>query len=151
MAKQNKTVTDIISKNITDAIAEAVTPIAPPVTRASELKARVMARISGKKSFDLMTVKAEDGEWITLLPGVEKKVLSESAEGLVQSYLLRMAAGSTIPPHKHDTNEECLMLEGDAMIGDIALSVGDYHFAPKGSKHGLVTTETGVLAFFRAY
>ena len=151
MAKQDKTVTEIIPEELTGALAEAVKPVAPPAVRASELKARVMARIRGKKSFDLMTVRAGEGEWITLLPGVEKKILSESPEGRVQSYLLRMAPGTTLPPHEHVADEECLMLEGEAMVGDIHLSAGDYHFARKGSKHGLVTTQTGALAFLRAY
>jgi len=152
MAKHDKTVTDIIPEELIGGVAEAVTPVAPPTVRAPELKARVMARIRGKKQFDLMTVRAEEGEWITLLPGVEKKILSERQEqGGVQSYLLRMAPGTTLPPHEHLADEECLMLEGEAMVGDIHLSAGDYHFARQGSNHGLVTTQTGALAFLRAY
>lgn len=151
MTNQNETMTDIIPTELTVALAEAVTQIAPPEARASELKSRVMARIHGKKSFDLITIRATEGEWITLLPGVEKKTLSEDPKGQVQSYLLRMAPGSTLPPHEHITDEECLMLEGEVMIGDIRLSAGDYHFARKGSQHGLVTTQTGGLAFLRAY
>ncbi len=151
MAKQGKIVTEIIPAELTSALAEAVTSISPPAAKASELKARVMARIRGKKTFDLMTVRAEEGEWISLLPGVEKKILSKVFEGQIQSYLLRMAPGSTLPSHEHIADEECLMLEGEAMIGDIHLATGDYHFAPKGSTHGLVTTQTGALAFIRTY
>ncbi len=151
MAKQGKIVAEIIPDELTNVLADAVTPVAPPTARASELKSRVMARIRGKKSFDLMTVRADQGEWITLLPGVEKKVLSKIFEDQIQSYLLRMAPGSTLPSHEHMSDEECLMLEGEAMIGDIHLAAGDYHFAPKGSIHGLVTTQTGALAFIRAY
>jgi quercetin dioxygenase-like cupin family protein len=152
MAKRQKSVTEIIPEEFASALAEAITPVAPPAARASELKSRVMARIRGKKSFDLMTVRAEEGVWITLLPGVEKKILCENLEeGQIQSYLLRMAPGTTLPAHEHMADEECLMLEGEAMIGDIHLSAGDYHFARKGSKHGLITTQTGALAFLRAY
>ncbi len=150
MAKQDKTVAVIIPEELTGALAEAVIPIAPPTARASELKARVMARISGKKSFDLLTVRAGEGEWITLLPGLEKKILSESSDGQMQSYLLRAAPGTTVPPHEHLADEECFMLEGEAMFGDIHLSAGDYHIARKGSMHGQTYTKTGALAFFRA-
>ena len=62
-----------------------------------------------------------------------------------------MAPGATLPPREHITDEECLMLEGEVMVGDIRLSAGDYHFAQKGSQHGLATTQTGGLAFLRAY
>lgn len=151
MTKQQKTVTEIIPAELARTLAEAVKPVAPPNARASELKARVMSRIHGKKSFDLMTIRAGEGEWISLLPGVEKKILGESSDGQIQSYLLRMAPGTSLPAHQHLEDEECLMLEGEAMIGDIHLSAGDYHFARKGSKHGLITTQTGALAFLRAY
>ncbi len=150
MTKRDKKTSDIIPDEITSALAEAVEPIAPLVARASELKKRVMARIHGKKSFDLKTIKAEEGEWITLMPGVEKKILNESADGEIQSYLLKMAPGATFPAHEHVADEECLMLEGEVMFGDFCLKIGDYHLAKKGSKHGLVSTERGAMAFIRA-
>lgn len=151
MTKQDKTMTDLLPSELIDDMAKALNPIAPPVARSSELKARVMARIHGKKTFDLITIKATEGEWMTLLPGVEKKVLSEDSEGQIQSFLLKMAPGSTLPAHEHLAHEECLMLEGEVMVGDIHLSAGDYHFARKGSLHEVVTTETGALAFLRTY
>lgn len=150
MAKRDKKLTDILPEEVVGSLAEAVEPIMPPAARSSELKARVMARIQAKKSFDLSTIRAEQGEWITLLPGVEKKILNESADGQIQSFLLKMAPGSTFPSHQHAADEECIMLQGEAMIGDIHLSAGDYHLAKKGSKHGVVTTERGAVAFFRA-
>lgn len=80
-----------------------------------------------------------------------KKILSENKESQVQSFLLRMAPGAVIPPHEHILDEECFMLEGEFMIGDVYLSQGDYHLARKGSKHGIASTQTGGLAFLRAY
>ena len=149
MTEQKKTDPDIIDQALAGTLAEALNPIAPPTKRAGELKARVMARIRGKKSFDLMTVRADEGKWITLLPGVEKKILHESADGKMQSSLLRMAPGSMIPAHEHVHDEESIMLDGEATVGDIHLSTGDYHFARKGSLHGLVTTKAGCLLFLR--
>lgn len=151
MAKQDNPLTEILSEEFTGALAESITPIAPPPLRASELKSRVMARIRGKKSFDLMTIRVAEGEWIILLPGVKKKILSEHAESGMQSYLLRMEPGYVIPPHDHSFDEESIMLEGDAMIGELALSTGDYHFAPKGSRHEQVSTQNGCLIFVRTY
>jgi len=151
MAKYEKPLTAILPEELVCVIAESITHVAPPSSRASELKSRVMARIQGKKAFDLMTVRVNDGEWITLLPGVEKKILSNHDEGRLQSYLLRMAPGSTLPSHDHITDEESIMLEGEAMVGDIHLSSGDYHYAPKGSIHGLVSTRSGCLVFVRTF
>lgn len=59
-----------------------------------------------------------------------------------------MEPGATILPHEHAADEECFMIQGEATVGDIHLSAGYYHFSAKGSKHGLVTTEAGALAFF---
>ncbi len=151
MAKQNKTMREIIPDQLIGKLADAVVPIAPPEARASELKARVMARICGKKSFDLMTVKASEGEWITLMPGIEKKILSEDRKDQVQSYLLKMAPGTSMPAHEHLADEECFMLEGEVMFGGIHLRAGDYHFAPKGSTHEEAFTKTGGMAFLRAH
>ncbi len=151
MAKQNKPMIEIIPDQLIDKLAETVVSIAPPEARATELKARVMARIRGKKSFDLLTVKAGEGEWITLMPGVEKKILSEDRNGQIQSYLLKMAPGASLPAHEHLADEECFVLEGEVSFGDIHLSAGDYHFAPKGSTHEQAYTKTGGLAFLRAY
>jgi anti-sigma factor ChrR (cupin superfamily) len=151
MTERKKTTTDIIDNALAGTLAEALTPIAPPIERAGELKSRVMARIRGKKSFDLMTVRADEGTWIKLLPGVEKKILHESANGERQSYLLRMAPGSIIPPHIHIHHEESIMLEGEVKVGKTHLSAGDYHFARKGSLHGLARTKIGCLVFVKTY
>ena len=86
-----------------------------------------------------------------MLIGVKKKFLSEHAESGMQSYLLRMDSGSVIPPHDHIADEESIMLEGEAMIGELPLSTGDYHFAPKGSRHDQVSTQSGCLVFIRTF
>ncbi len=151
MARQDKPITDIFPDQLVGALAEAVSPVAPSSLRATELKSRVMARIRGKKSFDFMTIRAAEGEWISLLPGVKKKILSENVESSMQSYLLKMQPGSVIPPHNHIADEESIMLEGDAMIGELPLSIGDYHFAAKGSTHDQVSTQSGCLVFIRTF
>lgn len=151
MAEQEKKLPDIIPEQLAEILAEAVTPVAPPSTRACALKSRVMASISTKISSAVMTIKATKGDWITMIPGVQKKILNKDSSTGMQSYLLRMQAGATLPAHEHTADEECLMLEGDAMVGDIHLSTGDYHFALKGSRHGSVKTQNGCLAFLRSY
>ena len=60
MTEQNKKNVDIIEQEIAGTLAEALDPIAPPANRAGALKSRVMARVRGKKAFDLMTSKLSD-------------------------------------------------------------------------------------------
>ena len=151
MNKRNKEADDILDDETISALAEALTPVAPRPERAESIKSRVMARVRGSVKFDSLTIRSGEGEWITIAPGVKKKILSYNAEEQVQSFLLRMAPDAVIPAHDHTKDEECLMLEGDVSFGDLRLSVGDYHLARKGSRHGPVSTEKGALAFIRTY
>lgn len=149
MTERKKPLPESLDEQLAATLAEALTPIAPPAERAGALKSRVMSRIRGKKAFDLLTIRSNEGTWTEILPGVEKKILQQSEDGKTQSSLLRMAPGSMIPAHTHDHDEESIMLEGDAHLGELHLSAGDYHFACKGSRHELVTTDIGCLLFLR--
>ena len=60
------------------------------------------------------------------------------------------APGASLPAHDHPADEECLVLEGEVMLGDILGRAGDYHLAPKGLPHGTITSKTGALLFIRA-
>ena len=55
-----------------------------------------------------------------------------------------------MPEHNHRAFEECLVLEGDFMLGDIKLSAGDFHCAAKSALHGETYTERGVTVYLRA-
>lgn len=151
MTKHNTSIQDITPDELISTIAEAIVPVTPPKVRASALKSRVMARIQSKKIFNFFTVKSEEGEWITLLPGVEKKILNEDHKNQIQSYLLKIAPGASIPEHLHPGDEEGFMIEGEVSFGDIHLSAGDYLFAPKGTTHAKATTKTGCMVLIHAY
>lgn len=151
MTKQNTKSHDVIPDELISSLAETQVPVALPEAKATALKSRVMARIQGKKLFDFLTVKSGEGEWITLLPGVEKKILNEDRKHHVQSYLLKIAPGASVPEHIHTGDEEGFMVEGEVSFGDVHLSAGDYLFAPKGSTHKKATTKTGCTVFLRTY
>ena len=44
-------------------------------------------------------------------------------------------------------HEECLVLEGDLIMGDLKLLPGDFHLAAKGSAHPSATTVSGCLLY----
>ena len=97
-----------------------------------------------------VTVRAEEGEWRMLVPGTDIKVLMVDREAGFQSFLLRLAPGTLLPPHDHSILEECLLLEGDMLIGDRAYSRGDYHAALPGSRHAPISTRNGGIVFIRS-
>ncbi|MFZ1640521.1 MAG: cupin domain-containing protein [Candidatus Contendobacter sp.] len=97
-----------------------------------------------------ITVRAQEGDWRTLAPGVAVKLLLVDQDAGFQSFLLRLAAGCQLPAHDHGALEECLLLEGDMLIGDRYYTVGDYHAALPGSRHAPLSTRNGGLVFLRS-
>lgn len=93
------------------------------------------------------TVFAHQGVWQAIAEGVEQKILWHDGE--VTSRFLRLAAGSHLPAHAHEGEEECIMLSGDAFFGDVLVQAGEFHLAPDGSEHGEVSSDHGALAFVR--
>ena len=97
-----------------------------------------------------VTVRDGEGEWRTLSPGAEIKLLMVDREAGFQSFLLRLSPGTMLPPHDHNTLEECFLLEGDMLIGDRAYRQGDYHAALPGSRHAPISTRNGGIVFIRS-
>ena len=90
------------------------------------------------------TVHGDDG-WDDFCPGVRIKPLWHGGER--SSILVRMQAGASVNAHRHPLEEECLMLAGEAFVGDTLLRSCDYQLAPMGSRHGAVTTDVGALFY----
>ncbi len=118
-------------------------PVEPP--------AELWDRITGALDAAMapVTLRSGEGDWEPVLEGIEKKVLYRDPEDGVEAYLLRMAPGAHLPAHEHHVAEECIMLEGEAWIGELKLVAGDFHLAPAGSSHPEVTSKTGALAYIR--
>lgn len=95
-----------------------------------------------------LTIAACNGAWQPFYDGVAIKVLSE--HGGTLSYLLRLAPGAVLPPHRHPQDEECIVLDGRLRIGGrIEIGPGSYHLAHAGALHATISTETGATVFLR--
>lgn len=73
----------------------------------------------------------------------------DHANGRV-TFLLRLEAGHSYPPHRHQSHEECFVLEGSVDVGDVHMQAGDYVFADAGSEHPEHVTREGCLLYFTA-
>ena len=132
------------------ALLEAQSPVLPPPERARALRERILAGAGAARrpgSVAHLTIRGDEGSWVSLMPRISIKVLREDAS--TRSYLLRMAPGAKLPAHDHSLEEECMVLEGDVWLGDIHAHAGDYHLARRGLPHGELTTEGGCLLFLR--
>jgi ChrR Cupin-like domain len=95
-----------------------------------------------------LTRRAGTGVWTEMSPGVTYTVLYEDPVAKRRSMLVRASLGSTYESHLHEQgHEECLVLEGDLIMGDLKLLAGDFHLAAKGSSHPPATTVSGCLLY----
>jgi anti-sigma factor ChrR (cupin superfamily) len=114
----------------------------------ARVRARVMDAVARKTGAAHCTVRAAAGEWQTVAPGVERKLLWE--RGGATSCMVRLAPGTSFPAHGHPIDEECVVLEGSLRIGDdLLLLAGDFHVGLGGVEHETVSTQEGCLCFLR--
>ncbi|MFM2058741.1 MAG: hypothetical protein RLY71_3126 [Pseudomonadota bacterium] len=93
------------------------------------------------------TEHAQDTRWEPLAPGVEQRLLRQ--DDALQSRFIRLAPGACLPGHIHPSDEENLLLQGEAYFGDILVRAGEFHLAGAGSRHADLVSDTGALLFVR--
>ena len=95
-------------------------------------------------------MRANQGAWHTLVPGVTaKRLFAESPAGNV-ALLVRMEPGAKYPPHSHADVEHCYVLEGELHFGDLVLHPGDYQCAMASTKHRDSHTVNGCMVLIVA-
>jgi quercetin dioxygenase-like cupin family protein len=136
-----------LGQELEAALAEALAPLPLDPARAAELRSRLLqrARASRAAGERFINVRRDEGKWHPLVKGVRVKLLSESS----RSVLVELDAGAALPTHRHHEHEECVVLRGEARLGDLRVGQGDYHLAPAGSRHGRVSSEPGALLYLR--
>ncbi len=95
----------------------------------------------------LTYIRASEGIWRGIAPGVTAKVLSFDPVSRRITTLLRFAPGTSYAPHRHTEVEELFVLEGGCSIAGRAMAVGDYHRAESGTVHHDTSTDEGCLLF----
>ena len=111
----------------------------------ARLYLRLSAPVAAATQLTHFSSLSDDASWDDFCPGVRIKVLWQGGER--SSMLVRMQAGAIVNAHSHALEEECLMLAGEAFIGDTLLRSSEYQLAPMGSRHGEVTTDVGALLY----
>ena len=139
---------DDMTRELHEMLLNALQPIDLEAERREAIKQRLLERVAAAGAMaPLVTIRSDEGEWHPVLPKVSMKVLLRARDSL--TYLLRLEPGAKFPPHDHPQTEECIVLEGEARIGDLVVRAGDYHAATAGCPHGLLASERGALLFLR--
>lgn len=144
---------------VVEALGHAVGPLTPPPSLKARLMAvarppRDAAAIQSWKQWapsaagEAMTIVRGDGAWETTgVDGVAVRRLFVDAANDRVTMLVRMAAGTAYPAHRHGGIEECYVLEGDIYGPNFEMRAGDYQRLDGGSVHGVQGTHGGCLLF----
>jgi len=129
------------------ALSEAVAPVELPAARSDPLKARLLARVGAAREAGRRAIRVpfSGAEWRRMLPGVRVHRLDAQQRAV----LLELAPGASIPFHRHHEDEECVVLQGEARLGEVVVRPGGYHLARPNSRHGVVSSTGGALLFLR--
>lgn len=138
-----------VSDAVADALAEALQPVPPVAARGAAMRERLFERVRASREYSsgLITVRRDEGEWRPLAAGVRVKLLNDGA--VARSVLVELEPGGALPIHRHHEHEECVVLRGEAQLGDLTVRQGDYHIALAGSRHGRVSSHCGALLYLR--
>ena len=139
---------DLVAGRRVEEALGALSALAPEAAPPSDLFSAIEAQLDGEAPDNSLTVRAEGGAWFERSPGVWCKILNEHEAG-VTTRLLRCEAGGVVPSHRHNSDEELFVLEGDIRIGKLRLGKGDFHLARAASQHVDAVTENGCLVLVR--
>ena len=142
------------------ALAVAQLPIEPSVKQRDAMRVKLQARLRSPAHPAATTspilsplttvhqIAASTHAWENLCgDGLSRLVLIDTPSTF--AWLFRLAPGATIPAHLHEADEECIVLQGEARLGDLHLKTGDFHFAPAGSRHGIIRSLQGCTLYLR--
>jgi quercetin dioxygenase-like cupin family protein len=136
-----------LDDDILRAIADGQAAEPAPAIANARIKHRLLQRVAQAEARHLTVPAGRDG-WQPFQPGVEIKVLHE-ADGIM-SYLLRLAPGAVLAPHRHPIDEECVVLEGRVCIGStLEIGAGSFHLAHRDALHAPISTVDGATIFLR--
>lgn len=140
---------EILSQHELMLLAES----SPTTTIESSLKQRmrgaIKKRIDGECPEGGMTHRANLQEWFELNEHISIKILHQDHKNKVQTALWRLKPGAVITSHRHDNDEECLVLEGSVRVGSHILREGDFHTMEKGSYHSDLVSDTGAMLYLK--
>jgi predicted ChrR family anti-sigma factor len=121
-------------------VGESITPIDPPAA----LRARILGK-AAETPQNTRTVRANEGRWHRMVPGVTVKTLSIDVERDTATILMMFEPGARVPQHDHAGAEDSFVISGSCRIGESYLLKGDFHHADAGTTHGEIVSDEGCV------
>ncbi len=134
---------------------------APEVEPAAHLRERLFAKLTetapparpaqATPALDpFIVTRFQEIEWRACAPGIHAKELFKDPQAHTVTTLYKFDPGTTIGKHSHTGFEQCFILQGDFVVNGESYGPGDYHCAPPGSTHELITSTQGALVLIVA-
>src|SRR5262245_44825549 len=96
--------------------------VEPPADMFDRIKAAIAASAKPQSSpAGSRTVRADEGRWEQLCPGIERKMLWHDRDKGRLTFLIRAQPGAEFPAHDHDDDEEAYVLSGDLTFDYLVL------------------------------
>ena len=127
-------------------LSDAVASVTPPAAIAKRMRERILDAAAPATT---TVVRANEGEWKKLLPGITIKTLHMDGENGTQTSLWRLEPGARVPPHPHSKDEECMVLEGSIIHDGKTYTQGDFLVAKPGVRHKDFLAPQGALLMIR--
>jgi len=138
-----------LMQDLQDSLAAAVQPAELGAALRERMRRRTLELAREQAPEGTRTLREAEAVWIEIAPFVEVRELRRDEIAGTHTSLMRMRPGGFVPGHRHEREEEFIVLEGECHIGTHRLVAGDVHIAPAGTVHEAVTTQTGVLVLLR--
>ena len=121
-----------------------------PIGHTTEVTRDLLTAYLPGKGRDHVTVRSNEGEWSSIVAGVQYKTLYNDETSY--SSMIRMTSDAVLESQQKilADDEEFLLLKGDMFIGDTLMQACDWQFAPKGTKHLPLTTSKEAVLFVRS-
>ena len=129
------------------ALAQALAPREPAADARQRMRQRILADAARPRT---RVLRAAEGEWTPLVPGIVIKTLRRDERAGTQTSLWRIEPGAAVPPHPHTQEEECLVLEGSIIHDGSEYFPGDFLLAPRGERHQAFLAPRGALLLIRS-
>jgi anti-sigma factor ChrR (cupin superfamily) len=121
-------------------VAESIEPVAPPFA----LRDRILDAATATPQ-NTRTVRANEGRWFRVVPGVTVKPLSIDVVRDTATLLMTFEPGARVPAHDHSGAEDSFVVSGSCRIGESYLLKGDFHHADAGTRHAEVVSDDGCV------
>jgi quercetin dioxygenase-like cupin family protein len=152
MRRSPRSLEEAVDEALVRMIGATLAPAQLSMQRRASMRARIMSRTADNPPPGAETIRSASIPWSDISHGVRAKLLKRDDKADVIIVLWKIEPGGVVAGHSHtgETDEECLVLEGEMLVGTHCVRQGELHIARRGAVHEDLTTRTGCVIVVRS-